>query len=107
MNDMTETADDEKFSTHETLSSGVFHENDAPEQSSGQVPYQEVIDLTSDNEDSSSQRALQRDWPSDEDNYPPDTPTKVQWNTKNKDTYRRVLNGQVDMDFFEKIRNWS
>jgi hypothetical protein len=106
MNDMTETADDEKFSTHEALSSGVFHENDAPEQSSGQVPYQEVIDLTSDNEDSSSQRALQRDWPSDEDNYP-DTPTKVHWNTKNKDTYHRVLNGQVDMDFFEKIRNWS
>jgi hypothetical protein len=34
---------------------------------SGQVPHQEVIDLTSNDEDSSSQRALQRDWPSDED----------------------------------------
>jgi hypothetical protein len=103
---MTETAEDKEFSTHETLSSGVFHENDGLEQSSGQVPHQEVIDLTSNDEDSSSQRALQRDWPSDED-ICPDTPTKVQWNTKNKATYRRVLNGQVDMDFFEKFRNWS
>ncbi|CAG7978312.1 unnamed protein product [Penicillium nalgiovense] len=104
--DMTETADDGNFSTHETLSSGVFHENDGLEQSSRQIPHQEVIDLTSDNKDSSSQRALQRDWPSDED-ICLDTPTKVQWNTKNKATYRRVLNGQVDMDFFEKVRNWS
>ncbi|KAJ6179775.1 hypothetical protein N7519_010236 [Penicillium mononematosum] len=31
------------------------------------MPLKEVIDLTSDHEDSSSQGALQRDWPSDED----------------------------------------
>ena len=99
MSNMTETTDEDKFSTHETLSSGVFDESDDLGQFSWQVPHQEVIDLTSDNEDSSSHRALHRDWPSDEDVYP-NTPTKVQWNTKKKATYRRLLNGQLDMDFF-------
>ncbi|CAG8898141.1 unnamed protein product [Penicillium egyptiacum] len=106
MDDMTETADDGNFSTHETLSSGIFDEKDGPEQFSGQALHKEVIDLTSDNEESSSQRALQREWPSDEEAYP-DTPTKVRWNTEKKATHRLVLNGHMDMDFFEKFRNWS
>lgn len=108
--DMSETSDDGKFSTHETLSSGMFPEDDAPEPSSGPVHHQEVIDLTSDNEDTSSQRALQRDWPSDDEYMYPDTPTKIRTRIQLKPGQRtpnnRLLNGHTDMDFFEKVRNW-
>ncbi|KAG0158966.1 hypothetical protein PDIDSM_6486 [Penicillium digitatum] len=38
--EMSETSDDEKFSTHETLSSGIFPENDRPEPSLGPVHHQ-------------------------------------------------------------------
>ncbi|KAK4863462.1 hypothetical protein LT330_002240 [Penicillium expansum] len=110
--DMSETSDDEKFSTHETLSSGIFSENDHPEPSSGPVHHQEVIDLTSDNEDTSSQRALQRDWPSDDDEYMyPDTPTKIgrriPLQSGNRTNHKLLLNGHLDMDVFEKVRNWA
>ncbi|KAJ5879300.1 hypothetical protein N7455_002765 [Penicillium solitum] len=109
--DMSETSDDGKFSTHETLSSGMFTENDAPELSSGAVPHQEAIDLNSDNEDTSSQRALQRDWPSDNEYMYPDTPTKtrgrIPLQSQQRTTNNLVLNGHTDMDFFEKVRNWA
>lgn len=112
MCDKTETADDGNFSTHETLSSGIFPENNGSEDFLAHIHSQEAIDLTSDNEDTSSQRALQRDWPSDDDTYMyPDTPTKIRGkislHSDNKATYRPVLNGQMDMDFFEKFRLWT
>ncbi|KAJ5385076.1 hypothetical protein N7517_002987 [Penicillium concentricum] len=109
MSDKTETADDEKFSTHETLSSGIFHEGYGGEDPSNRVYHQEVIDLTSDNEDSSSQHALQQSWPSDDDPHMhPNTPTKSRLPQSDKKTpHHFVLNGQVDMDFFEKVRRWS
>lgn len=109
--DMTETSDDGNFSTHETLSSGMFPENDVPEPSSGPVHHQEVIDFSSDNEDTSSQRALQRDWPSDDEYMYPDTPTKtrgrIPLQSGQRTTNSLVLNGHTDMDFFEKVRNWA
>ncbi|KAJ5944648.1 hypothetical protein N7516_004816 [Penicillium verrucosum] len=108
--DMSETSDDGKFSTHETLSSGMFPENDSPEPSSGPVHHQEIIDLSSDNEDTSSQRALQRDWPSDDEYMYPDTPTKtrgrIPLQSGRRTTDNFVLNGSTDMDFFEKVRKW-
>ncbi|CAI7587190.1 unnamed protein product [Penicillium glandicola] len=110
MCNQTETADDGNFSTHETLSSGIFPED--PELPLEQGHQEEVIDLTSDNEDTSSQRALQRDWPSDDDTYMyPDTPTKIRGKiplqSEKKTTYQILLDGQTDMDVFEKVRNWS
>ncbi|KAJ5834524.1 hypothetical protein N7447_000550 [Penicillium robsamsonii] len=109
MCDKTETADDGNFSTHETLSSGIFPEEYGAEDPLKQTQYQDVIDLTSDNEESSSQRALQRDWPSDDDPYMyPDTPTKIRpLKSERKTTNHFLLNGQTDMDFFEKFRHWS
>ncbi|KGO76512.1 hypothetical protein PITC_087910 [Penicillium italicum] len=112
MCDMSETSDDEKFSTHETLSSGIFPDNDGPEPSSGPVHHREVIDLTLDNEDTSSQLALQRDWPSDNDEYMyPDTPTKIggriPLQSAERTTHKLMRNGHLDMDFFEKVRNWD
>ncbi|KAJ5514628.1 hypothetical protein N7463_004180 [Penicillium fimorum] len=105
MCDKTETADDGNFSTHETLSTGSFREDYGTED----VQSQEVIDLTSDNEDTSSQRALQQDWPPDDNPYMyPDTPTKIRPpQSERKTTNHFVLNGQTDMDFFEKFRHWS
>ncbi|KAJ5615665.1 hypothetical protein N7537_000779 [Penicillium hordei] len=109
--DVSETSDDGKFSTHETLSSGMFSENDAPEPSSGPVHSQEVIDLTSDNEDTSSQRALQLGWPSDDEYMYPDTPTKIRGRIplqSGQSTINNlVLDGHTDMDFFEKVRTWA
>lgn len=110
MCDKTETSDDGNFSTHETMSSGVFPENDGPEHFSGQAHNQEVIDLTSDTEDTSSQRALQRDWPSDDEYIYPETPTKIRGTIlpqSVRNTHHLELDGQTDMDFFEKFRNWS
>ncbi|KUM57596.1 hypothetical protein ACN42_g9591 [Penicillium freii] len=108
--DMSETSDDGKFSTHETLSSGMFPENNAPEPSSGPVHHQEVVDLSSDNEDTSSQRALRRDWPSDDEYMYPDTPTntrgRIPLQSGQRTINNLVLNGHADMDFFEKVRNW-
>ncbi|KAJ5184857.1 hypothetical protein N7491_007274 [Penicillium cf. griseofulvum] len=101
MCDMTETADDGNFSTHETMSSGVFPEYE--------VQHQEVIDLTSDNEDSGSQHALQLDWPSDDEpSMYQETPTKIRPPQSEQRTgHRLVLNGEMDMDFFEKFRHSS
>ncbi|OQE46139.1 hypothetical protein PENCOP_c001G06587 [Penicillium coprophilum] len=111
MCDDPETDDEEKFSTHETLSSEIFPEDYGVEDLPKQVQGQEVIDLTSDNEETSSKCALQRDWPSDDDPYMyPDTPTKThpsQSSHEKRSTRHLVLNGQTDMDFFEKFRHWS
>jgi hypothetical protein len=99
--DMTETADDGNFSTHETMSSGVFPEYE--------VQHQQVIDLTSDNEDTGSQHALQLDWPSDEEpSMYQETPTKIRPPQSGQRTgHRLVLNGEMDMDFLEKFRHSS
>ncbi|OQE08362.1 hypothetical protein PENVUL_c010G05739 [Penicillium vulpinum] len=107
--DQTETEDDGKFSTHETLSSGISPDDYGAEHPLEQVHSQEVIDLISENDETSSQRALQRDWPSDDDTYMyHETPTKIRGNlpqSDNKVTNHLLLNGHTDMDFFGKVRN--
>ncbi|KAJ5774239.1 hypothetical protein N7457_009135 [Penicillium paradoxum] len=110
MYDKTETADDGNFSTHETLSSGLCPADYGLDHSSKRLRTEEVVDLTSDNEDTCSQRALKRDWPSDDEIYP-DTPTpievRVPRSSEGRLSPRFDFRGQMNMNLAERMQLWS
>lgn len=109
MCDKTETVDDENFSTHETLSSGIFPQDNGPDDLPEQPNTEDMMDGTSDDEDTCSQRALQRDWPSDDGTHP-DTPTPMEMRIprlfEDGPTLQVDFGGQMNMDLAERVRLW-